>query len=119
MKKISLLTGIKSLLTNYQWSKVYEYERKKLEESNESLNKFKKNLAKGQKVRAKNISSTAKQNKKILLSEAKRLVKLNPRISRKELASELEDFSNNYKINGLSQRYSYSHIYKEILKNFT
>jgi uncharacterized protein YjcR len=63
MKKNSLLTGIKSLLTNYQWSKLHEYESKKLKQSNAELNKYKKNLKKGPKVGTKNIIRNAKKIK--------------------------------------------------------
>ena len=109
MKKNSVLTGIKGLLTSYQWSRQHDYEKEKLK-------KFENNLIKGQKIRSKNITQEAKQNKKILLDESKRLKKINPLIKRKELASKLEKFSMDYKKVGLSRPYSFSHIYKEILK---
>ena len=116
MKKNSYLTGIKTLLTPYQWSKLFDYAQKKLVKNNTKLDKFSSNLKKGQKVRSKNISREAKNNKKILLKQSKRIKKINPLIKRKVLASELEKFSKDYKSNGLSKPYSYSHIYKEILK---
>jgi hypothetical protein len=116
MKKNSLVNGIKALLTPYQWSKLFDYEQRKLKESNAELNKFKRNLQKGQKVRSKNISRDAKQDKKILLEESKQIKKINPSIKRKALAAQLEIFSKDYKSNGLSKPFSYSHIYKEILK---
>ena len=116
MKKNSVLTGIKGLLTPYQWSRQLDYEKEKLKETSKQLNKFENNLIKGQKIRSKNISQEAKQNKKILLDQAKSLKKINPSIKRKELASKLEKFSMDYKKVGLSRAYSFSHIYKEILK---
>ena len=116
MKKNSLLTGIKSLLTNYQWSKMHEYESRKLKESNTELNKYKKNLKKGPKVGTKNIIRNAKKNKGVLLQEAGRLKKINPGINRKKLAYELEIFSMNLPQNGLTKSYSSGYIYKEILK---
>ena len=116
MKKNSLLTGIKSLLTNYQWSKLHEYESKKLKQSNAELNKYKKNLKKGPKVGTKNIIRNAKKNKGVLLQEAGRLKKINPDINRKKLAYELAIFSMNLPENGLTKSYSNGYIYKEILK---
>lgn len=116
MKKKALLSGLPSLLTEYQWYKQFIFDRNQSKETTSKLDKIKNNLNKGQKIRSKNITKEAKQNKKILLVEATRLKKINPSIKRKELASNLEKFSENYKKVGLSKSYSFSHLYKEILK---
>jgi hypothetical protein len=116
MKKISLLSGIASLLSKEQLLNVLSYTNQKYKKADSVQNTMKKNLSKGQKIRSKNISYEAKQNKKILLKEANRVKKINPKIERKELAYELEIFSKNFPKNGLSQSYSEGYIYKEILK---
>ncbi len=115
MENKPLSEGIKALLSREKIFDLFLYRNKEAEKLELQQEKVKKNLNKGQKIRAKNISKIAKQNKKILLEESKRIKKLNPSIKRKALASQLENFSKNYKSNGLSKPFSFSHIYKEIL----
>ncbi len=116
MKKFSLLSGIASLLTREQLLNSLSYLNQKYKRADSVQNKIKKNLSKGPKARGKNLTRNKKNNKEILLEEARRLKKINPQIERKELAYELEIFSRNSKKNGLTRTYSSRYIYEEFLK---
>jgi hypothetical protein len=116
MKKFSLLSGIANLLSREQLLNSLIYLSQKYKEANLVQNKIKKNLAKGPKTRGKNLTRNKKNNKEMLLEEARRLKKINPHIERKELAYELEIFSKNSKKNGLTRTYSSRYIYEVFLK---
>ena len=118
-KKNNLFSGIKKLLSPEQWSNVFAYEYKKREESDKKLRKHRKGLKKGPKVRGNNIKNQAKLNVEIILKEARKIKQANPNINRQKLAGDLEIFSQDLKKSGLSKKYSYSYIYRTILKDFS
>ena len=118
-KEKKLFSGILKLLTPEQWSNTFAYESKKRRENDKRLKKNTKGLVKGPKVRGNNIKNQAKLNEEIILKEAKQIKKGSPNINRQKLAANLEDFSQNLKESGLSKKYSYSYIYRTILKDFS
>ena len=99
--------------TQYRFKEICVEENKKNEEK---IKKSEKGLKKGPQARGKQISQTAKQDKKILLAHAKVLKQLNPNINRKMIAFKLSEFSKNFNKVGLSKNFSESYIYKEILR---
>jgi len=118
-KKNNFFSGIQKLLTPEQWSKVFAYEYNKREESDKKLRKHRKGLKKGPKVRGNNIKNQAKSNVERILKEARKIKQANPNINRQKLAGDLEIFSKDLKKSRLSKKYSYSYIYRTILKDFS
>jgi len=118
-KKNNFFSGIQKLLTPEQWSNVFVYESKKRGESDKKLRKHRKGLKKGPKVRGNNIRTQANLNVEIILKEARKIKQANPNINRQKLAGDLEIFSQDLKKSGLSKKYSYSYIYRTILKDFS
>jgi len=118
-KKFNIFSGILNLISPEKLFDLYISQTKENKENKENKNKIRnseKGLKKGPKVRGKHISHVAKQDKKILLTQAKALKKQNPDINRKKIANELAEFSKNYKKVGLSKTFSESYIYSYILK---
>ena len=62
----------------------------------DKIKKSEKGLKKGPRARGKQLIQTAKQNKKILLAQAKVLKQQNPNINRKMIAFKLSEFSKNF-----------------------
>ena len=115
-KKFDLFSGIRTLLNPQQWSDIYQAKSEENKKNEKKIQKSEKGLKKGPKVRGKHISQTAKQDKKLLLAQAKIIKKLNPNINRKKIAYELAEFSKKYEKVGLSKTFSESYIYQYILK---
>jgi len=115
-KKFNLFSGILNLISPEKLFDLYISQSKENEKNKNKIRKSEKGLKKGPKVRGKHISHIAKQDKKILLTQAKALKKQNPDINRKKIAYELAEFSKNYEKVGLSKIFSQSYIYKEILR---
>ncbi|MEK9896657.1 MAG: hypothetical protein VW518_09595, partial [Burkholderiaceae bacterium] len=70
-KKFDLFSGIRALLSPQQWSEIYQAKSEENKRNEKKIQKSEKGLKKGPKVRGKHISHTAKQDKKILLTQAK------------------------------------------------
>ena len=115
-KKFDLFSGILSLISPEKLFDLYISQSKENRKNKNKIIKSKKGLKKGPKARGKIISQTAKQDNKILLAQVKVLKKQNSNINRKKIASELAEFSKNYKKVGLSKSFSESYIYRQILK---
>jgi len=115
-KKFDLFSGIRTLLSPQQWSDLYQAMSKENKKNEDKIKKSEKGLKKGPRARGKQISQTAKQDKKILLAQAKVLKQQNPNINRQMMASKLAEFSKNFNQVGLSKNFSESYIYKEILR---
>ena len=115
-KKFDLFSGIQLLLSPKQWSDLYRSKFEENKKNEEKIKKSEKGLKKGPQARGKQISQTAKQDKKILLAQAKVLKQQNPNINRQMMASKLAEFSKNFNQVGLSKNFSESYIYKEILR---
>ena len=132
-KKNKFLSGIQELLTREQWSSLFVYESNKREESDQKLTisdqklrktdkklrKHRKGLKKGPKIRGNNIRTQANLNVEIILKEARKIKQANPNNNRQKLAGDLEIFSQDLKKSRLSKKYSYSYIYRTILKDFS
>ena len=115
-KKFDLFSGIRALLSPQQWSDLFQAMSEKNKKNEDKIKKSEKGLKKGPRARGKQLSQTAKQNKKILLAQAKVLKQQNPNINRKMMAFKLAEFSKNFNKVGLSKSFSESYIYQYILK---
>ena len=115
-KKFDLFSGIRALLSPQQWSDLYQAMSKENKKNEDKIKKSEKGLKKGPRARGKQLIQTAKQNKKILLAQAKVLKQQNPNINRKMMAFKLANFSKKFNKVGLSKNFSESYIYKEILR---
>ena len=94
-KKFDLFSGIRTLLSPQQWSDLYQAMSKENKKNEDKIKKSEKGLKKGPRARGKQLIQTAKQNKKILLAQAKVLKQQNPNINRKMMAFKLSEFSKN------------------------
>ncbi|MBT4759568.1 MAG: hypothetical protein HOO13_03800 [Nitrosomonadales bacterium] len=115
-KNFNLISGIRALLSPQQMSDLLQAIYKKYKKNEDKIKKSEKGLKKGPRARGKQLNQTAKQDKKILLAQAKVLKKQNPNINRKMLAFKLAEFSKNFNKVGLSKSFSESYIYQYILK---